>query len=210
MKILIVNDFIIMRDGLKVSLKRYFTQAAIGEAATSEMLLQMLDGQSWDALLIDVQFLMHHGIGLLDNVRALQAHLPVLLMSFDFSCPYAMQAMRAGINGYLTRGDIEEKLPLAINKVVGGGRYINPDIAEQLAELASRDFSNQELHDLLSERELAIMSMLSEGKTPKRIAYDLGLSIKTVSTYRGRALKKLKMKSNAEFIRYSIQHNLLP
>lgn len=208
MKVLIANDFAIIRDGLKSRLDRQFGNTAVGEAATAEELLVQLATQSWDVLLLDVHLPGSRGTDVLNAVRMRYPQLPILFISFDTQCPYAVQSFKAGATGYLAREDVSENLPAAINKIRDGGRYISARIAEKLADTFNKNVSSVDLSELLSARELAIMSRLVQGITPKHIAFELGLSIKTISTYRGRALRKMNMQSNVEFLRYVIKNNL--
>lgn len=207
-RVLIGTEFSLIREGLKSILHSNFDQIAIGEAAAAWDLLELLRTQHWDILLLDTQLCEEKGIELLTEMRKGKPQLAIIMMTFQSGYPFALQAIKAGVMGYLTKDVITKELPAAVRKVTSGSKYVNTSIAEKLIATLSNDGSN-ELHEQLSTRELAIMRMLSQGKRQKLIAHELNLSIKTISTYRGRALRKLNMQSNAEFINYALKHNLL-
>lgn len=209
MRILIAHDFGLVRSALRCYLAERLGQVTIGEAACSDGLLEQLDTQSWDVLMLDVHLQQEGELALLGRIRANHTSLPVILMSFRPKHPFAIPALKAGAMGYLTKEDLPDQLPHAITKVMKGGRYINSGVAEKMATMFSSDLDLRRMHEKLSQRELMIMLMLSQGITSKRIANHLNLSINTVSTYRCRALRKLNMQSNAEFIQYAIRNGLL-
>lgn len=209
MRILICTDFSLIHEGLKSILNSNFDQIAIGEAPTASILFDQLRTQHWDILLLDSQLCEDNGFELLAELRKETPHLAIIMMSFRSGFPYILQTIKAGIMGYLAKDAIIKELPEAVRKVMSGSKYISLEIAEKLVAALSNDGNAKDLHECLSTRELSIMRKLSQGKSPKLIANELNLSIKTISTYRGRALKKLKMNSNAEFINYAIKHDLL-
>lgn len=186
-----------------------FNKIILGEAATVAELLNLLREQQWDLLLLDVQLLDNHNTELINTIQKISPHLPILIISFQSHSPYVAEMIKAGVKGYLSRNDLTEKLTDAIHKAMNGVTYISPAIVGALFTSVIED-EKRKLSQLLSERELAVMSMLGQGKPPKRIAYDLNISIKTISTYRSRALRKLHMQSIAEFFLYAGKHNLVP
>lgn len=209
MKILIASDFALIRNGIQNILIQQFDRVELGEASSADELLPVLQREHWDTLLLDEYLQEGKGVDMVCRIREKLPQLPIMLMNFQRQYQSAVHAIRAGVRGYLTRYDIPEHLPDAIQKVLNGGRYLSPSITERLAEAVHNERCVKEIHELLSDREWNIMLMLGQGKSPKRIAYDLHLSIKTISTYRGRALKKMKMQNNAEFISYAVKHNLI-
>jgi DNA-binding NarL/FixJ family response regulator len=120
---------------------------------------------------------------------------------------YAVRALKAGAAGYVTKASAPEELIRAIRKVASGGRYVSPWLAERLAQDAAGDAERS--HEALSEREHEVLRMLASGRSATQIADQLSLSVKTVSTYRTRALEKLGLQSNAELVRYAFEHRLV-
>jgi DNA-binding NarL/FixJ family response regulator len=121
---------------------------------------------------------------------------------------YALRAFKAGASGYLTKDSIPEELVAAIRKIVRGGRYVSPSLAEYLVVEVTTG-SDKPLHASLSDREYQVLGLLASGKTVTEIASELSLSVKTVSTHRSRILEKMHMKTNAELIHYAIRHRLI-
>ena len=121
---------------------------------------------------------------------------------------YAVRALRAGASGYLAKDTALVSLVQAIRKVIRGGKYISPTLAEKLADDLGADMSKRP-HEILSDREYQVLCMFGAGKRVTDIAAEIGLSVKTVSTYRVRLLEKLNMKNNAELMRYAIRQGLV-
>jgi two-component system invasion response regulator UvrY len=140
-------------------------------------------------------------------LKQARAKLPVLILSMHSEEQYARRAFIAGAAGYITKDSPREELIRAVNRVIEGGRYVDPATAERLAGDLERG-ADQPLHHNLSNRELEVLCLLGSGKTVGEIAGLLNLSDKTVSTYRARILEKMGMKSNAEIIHYAFRNHL--
>jgi DNA-binding NarL/FixJ family response regulator len=121
---------------------------------------------------------------------------------------YAVRVLRAGASGYLTKESTPHELVKAIRKVLSGGKYVSASLAETLA-LRLDTPGDYPLHETLSDREFQVLRMMASGKTATQVAGELSLSVKTVSTYRARILEKLRLKNNAEAIRYAVDHHLV-
>jgi DNA-binding NarL/FixJ family response regulator len=121
---------------------------------------------------------------------------------------YAVRVLKAGASGYLTKDSASDEVANALKKILAGGTYVSATLAENLASNLQASVQKS-LHERLSDREYQIMRMIGIGKSVKEIAYDLSLSIKTISTYRARVLTKLKFKGNADVIRYAMREKLV-
>jgi DNA-binding NarL/FixJ family response regulator len=133
--------------------------------------------------------------------------MPVLVVSSHPEEQYALRVIRAGAAGYISKASASAELLKAVKAVINGGRYVSPSLAEALsADLHRRD--PQAIHETLSDREFQVMSLIGSGKTVGEIAALLGISDKTVSTYRARVLDKTGMKNNAELVRYVVEQRL--
>jgi two-component system invasion response regulator UvrY len=119
-----------------------------------------------------------------------------------------VRALRAGAAGYLTKESAPELLVEAVRKVVRGGKYVSPAVAERLAFNLGKD-ADRPPHETLSDREYQVLRMVASGKTVSEVAEALSLSVKTVSTYRTRILEKMGMKTNAELTHYAIKNKLV-
>jgi DNA-binding NarL/FixJ family response regulator len=179
-----------------------------GEAVNSQEALDQVRVGGWDVLVLDVTMPGRSGFDILKELKYEQPDLPVLVLSIHAEEQLAVRVLKAGASGYVTKENAPNELVKAIRKVVSGGRYISPGLAESLA-FGLDTASNRPRHETLSDREFQVMQLMASGKTLTEIAEDLSLSAKTVSTYRTRLLEKLDLKGNAELIRYAIEHGLI-
>ena len=209
-RILIADDCAIVREGMK----RIFAGAGdiqvIGEAENAAGTFQMATRGVWDVLLFD---LMISGLDSgLDFLKGLKRDCPrrsVLVVSFQPEDHYAILALRAGAAGYMDKRCAPEELLKGVRQVFTGGKYISPALAEIMADRL-QDPAGRPPHETLSQRELEVLVGMASGKSSTEIASGMRLSIKTISTYRARILRKLRLKVNAELIRYAVQYQLIP
>ena len=122
---------------------------------------------------------------------------------------FAVRVLRAGASGYLTKESIPEELVQAIRKIMAGGKYIRPSVAELLATQLQQGDVDQPPHAKLSDREFQVLGLIAHGKTVTKIAEELCLSVKSVSTYRARIVEKLHLKTTADLTRYALEHRLI-
>jgi two-component system invasion response regulator UvrY len=121
---------------------------------------------------------------------------------------YALRSFRAGAQGYITKNSATEELIKAVQKLLEGGRYVSPALAEHLATTLTSE-AGRPLHEALSDRELQVLRMLASGMSVKEIGFELNLSEKTISTYRTRVLEKMNMRTAAQLMRYAIRTDLV-
>ena len=207
-RLVIADDHPIVREGIKRIVADCPNMRVVGEAIDGEEALAKTKTADADVLLLDITM---PGPGFLDTMRRLrteQPALPVLVLSIHPEDHYAVRALRAGAAGYLTKDRSPEELASAIQQVYAGGKYVTSSLAEKLA-LELQPGAEKQPHETLSDREYQVLRLLSSGKSVKEIASMLVLSPKTVSTYRMRILEKMKLRNNAELIRYAIQNGLV-
>ena len=206
-KIIIADDHPLFRRGLKHALEETNDIQVIGESSNGEDLLSLIKDCIPEIILLDISMPGKSGLDLLKQLKSEHPKLPILILSVYPEEQYAVRFLKAGASGYLTKESAAEKLAEAIRKIVGGGKYASPEVIEKLAF----DFSNSDKapHETLSDREFQVFGMISIGKSLTEIGVELSLSVKTISTHRTRILEKMKMKKNAELIRYAITRNLL-
>jgi DNA-binding NarL/FixJ family response regulator len=208
MRILIADDHPIFRAGVKEILLKEKDVESIGEADTGHKVLELARKQRWDVVLLDLTMPGKDGLEALQELRRERPALPILVLSAHPEDQLALRLLRSGAAGYLTKDKAPEVLLTAIRKVLRGEKYISESLAEKIA-LDTVSGATESLHETLSQREYQVMIMLAAGKTAKEIAKQLFLSIRTVSTYRARVLEKMKMKTNAELIRYALQNKIV-
>jgi two-component system invasion response regulator UvrY len=208
--ILLVDDHAVVRRGLRELLGEEFPSAEFGEAASGAEALAQIAKRPWGLVILDVSLPGRDGLEILKEALALRPGVPIMMLSVHAEDQYAIRALRAGAAGYVTKETAAEDLTAAVRKILQGGKYVSPRLAEQMvAALATRDGTTQLLHEGLSDRELQVLRMLAVGKSVKEIGLELALSEKTISTYRTRIIGKMKMRSNAELMRYALRAGLV-
>jgi len=208
-KVLIADDHAIVRQGLKQVLSDSISMKVVEEAENGSEVLDKISKNDFSVLVLDVSMPGENGIEILKKVKVMSPDLPVLMLSMYSEEQYAIRALKAGANGYLTKDKAPDILVSAIDKVANGRKYISNALAERLADGLYQNKSNKVQHELLSDREYEVMCHIASGKTVSDIADEMNLSVKTISTYRARVLNKMKMKSNAELTHYTIKNNLI-
>jgi DNA-binding NarL/FixJ family response regulator len=207
-RVLIADDHAVVREGLKRIVEENPDMEVAGEAGNGHEVLEFARRCECDLVLLDLGMPGKDGLDTLKELKLVRPHLPVLVLSVYPEEQYAVRLLRAGAAGYLTKESAPEELVAAIRKVSKGGRYVSAALAEQLAVLLGSG-SDRPPHETLSDREFRVMVMLASGKTASEVADELCLSVKTISTYRSRALRKMNMRNNAEFSFYAVKHGLL-
>ncbi|HEX6159004.1 MAG TPA: response regulator transcription factor [Thermoanaerobaculia bacterium] len=207
MRILCVDDHAIFRQGVRQILLQYDRLVRIGEAATAAAALQLARDAEWDVVILDLSLPDRSGFQLLTELKHERRDLPVLVLSMHGEDEYAVRALRNGASGYLTKESAPEELIAAVQKVMRGGRYMTPALAEKIA-FAHASPTAQAPHQTLSEREMEVLQLIGAGKSLKEIAAQMEVSVKSVSTYRARVLEKMTMSTNADLIRYVVENNL--
>lgn len=208
-RVLIVDDHAILRAGVREMLSEESDLEVIAEAGSAEEALQQLqDGLKVDVVLLDITLPGQSGIDLLKQLRRDSPELAILVLSMHPERSFAVRLMRAGANGYVPKMIVPEELVRAVRTVGAGRRYITPLVAELLASECAADEEGP-LHNRLSERELQVFTRIARGVSPAVMANELGLSVKTVSTYRARILEKMGMRSNAEIAAYAVRNQLV-
>jgi len=208
--LLIADDHPIVREGLRrvVEDAPGGTITVAGEASDGNEVLAKAESLKPDVVLLDITM---PGPGFVETIQRLKALRPpvrVLVLSVQPEDQFAVRALKAGASGYVSKNLSPEQLVTAIQEVTRGGRYISPTLAQRLAA-AVADGADRPPHEGLSAREYQVLCLLGAGKSVKEIAAVMELSVKTVSTYRARILEKTTLKSNAEIIRYTLEHGLV-
>lgn len=205
LKILTIDDHEVVRRGLK----DMFTEesATFGEARSGPEALALVREQQWDIAVLDISLGGRSGLEVLTDLKQLRPRMPVLILSMHAEEQYAVRAFKAGASGYINKASSGEELRRAILKIINGGQYVGPSLAEKIVLQLSQPAKVP--HESLSNRELEVLCSIASGKTVKEIALNLSLSDKTISTYRRRILDKMDMRTNAELTHYAIRNGLV-
>lgn len=207
-KVLIADDHPVVRSGLKLMLESDPEVDVVGEARDGDEAFELAHEVEWDVAVLDYSMPGRGGVELLTDVKHDYPDRPVLIMSIYPEDPHGLRALKAGAAGYITKESAGDELTAAVKKVATGGRYISPALAEKLAMRLTPD-QERPPHERLSDREYRVMWLLASGKTLHQIAEEMHLSPSTVSTYRGRILKKLSLATNVDLVHYAMQHRLI-
>ena len=207
-RILIADDHPLIREGFKKILRGEPDLTIVHEAQTALEALQFAADEQVDIVLLDIGMPDRSGLEVLREIKMHRPKLPVLMLSMYPEDRFAVRAIRSGAAGYITKESASEDLVGAIRKILAGGRYISPALAEKLASDLQTP-SAKTPHEALSDREFQILCLIASGMTVSQIAGKLILSVKTISTYRSRILEKMNMKTNAELTHYAISNKLV-
>jgi len=206
-EVLLADDHAIIRDGLRKILADTYDLEVAGEAANGNAVMEQVRARDWDLLVLDISMPGRNGLELIKLVKAERPKLPILIFSMHPEEQYAVRAIRAGASGYISKeGDTDMLLP-AMRKVVAGGMFISPKLAELLAGDISPQSQNLP-HTLLTDREFDVFRRIVQGVALTAIADELSLSVKTVSTHKTHILAKMNMSTQVDLVRYAIDQKL--
>ena len=205
LKILSIDDHEVVRRGLKDMFTR--ESATFGEARSGAEAVDLVRKQPWDIAVLDISLGGRSGLEVLSELKQLRPRMPVLILSMHAEEQYAVRAFKAGASGYINKASSGEELRKAILKIIKGGQYVGPTLAEKIVVQLSQP--GKVPHENLSNREFEVLCSIASGQTVKEIAAKLSLSDKTISTYRRRILDKMDMRTNAELTHYAIRNGLV-
>lgn len=208
MRIILVDDHELIREGLKKVIAKESDIEVIGEAQNAEEMFELLSKNEIDIVILDITLPGRSGLDLIGEIKTHYPEVKVLILSMHPEDRFAVRALRAGAYGFITKGTASKILIEALRKIADGRKFITPTLAEHLAFELDVDH-NKPLHENLSNREFEVMRLIAEGKSVSEIAEMLFISVNTVTSYRARIMEKMKMKTNAEIIRYAIEQNLI-
>jgi two-component system invasion response regulator UvrY len=206
-RILIGDDHELIRKGVGQIVSATHDIRVTGEAASGAEVIANVRKNEYDLVLLDISLPDRNGLEVLKVLKTLDGCPPVLVLSMHPEAQYAMRAMKAGASGYITKESALEELIVAIRRISQGRKYVSSSLAEHL--LNGGD-SEKAIQDILSDRELLVLTRITSGVKIGDIAKELYVSPKTVTTYKSRILKKLKLKGTADLVRYAMEHGLIP
>ena len=207
-RILIADYHEIFRTGIKQLLSEMGRTYKVDEANNGQEVIEKIWRNDYDAILLDISMPDRNGLDILKDIKNYKPDLKVLILSMYPEEQFAIRALRAKADGYLTKAVKHDELLTALQKILQGEKYISSLLVNKLAFFMEGD-NKKALHETLSDREYEVMCLTATGKSVKQIAMKLALSDKTVSTYRYRILNKMQMNNIAQLIRYAIRNDLI-
>ncbi|MDQ8020956.1 MAG: response regulator transcription factor [Moraxellaceae bacterium] len=208
-RILIVDDHMIIRRGLRQILAEDARIGSVQEAADGPAALRLLRDEPVDVVLLDIALGDRDGLDVLKNLRAEFPQVGVIMLSVYPETQFALRAIRSGASAYLNKGCAPDELFAAIVKVAAGGMYVTPAIAELMAQDLRKPVAATP-HEALSNREYQVLQLLAQGRSVGEIALQLSLSANTISTYRARIFEKLGLRNMVELAAYAARNHLVP
>lgn len=209
-RLVLVDDHDLVREGLKRILESTGEFAVIAEAARGDEALGLYKSHAPDVIVTDLSMPGADGIDATLEIRKSSPDARILVLTMYSDEHHAIRALRAGASGFVGKDSPSPTLIDAIRRVAHGERYVPEDLAEAVAEILESDASDpQPLALRLSKRELEVLRYLAAGKTNREIAEHLGISPKTIDTHRNHLLKKLNLRNNADLTRFAIRHGLI-
>ena len=206
--VLLVDDHSIVRQGLKNLIELENDIRVTGEAASGFEALKLVRANKYDIIVLDISMPDKNGVDTMHDLKHVAPDLPVLILSGYSEAQYALNLIRSGCKGYLSKGADSSEIIKAIKTIANGKRYISAELAELMTDQLSHP-SEKQLHESLSHREFQVFFKLSSGLSPTEIGAELNISTKTVSTYRMRILEKMSLKTNADLTYYAIKNGLI-
>ena len=207
-KIFIADDHVLILEGLKKILREESDMIVVAEAQSAVETLQRIGKSECDVLLLDLSLPDKPGLEVLKEVKKRLPHLHVLILSMFSEDAFAVRALKAGADGYLTKDSAAKELVVALRKVATGRKYVSETLSQKLADDVSGG-GERLLHEGLSDREFQILRMIGAGKTVTHIAAELNVSVSTVNTHRTHILEKMGMHTNAELMHYAMENKLM-
>lgn len=212
-RILIVDDHAMIRKGVTTILTHELADRHVecDEACNGPEALRKITETAYSLMILDISLPGMDGLELLGKMKRFAPELPVLVVSMHSEEQYALRALRAGAVGYLCKEQAADELVTAVSLVLDGSHYVSTRTANQLIAhaIAGTPLVEPVSHETLSNRELQVMKLLAAGRIPKLIADDLGISIKTVSTFKRRIFEKMRFSSIADLVVYAMNHGFI-
>jgi DNA-binding NarL/FixJ family response regulator len=207
LRLLLVDDHTVVREGLKRLLDPLADEWTITEARTGYQALECLRAQRFDLAIVDLSMPGMSGLTLIARIKSEFPGVAVLVLTMHAEEQYAMRAFQAGASGYVTKDAASSELVEAVRKVANHGVFVTSHLAERVIQQLNGKQDAATIQTL-SNRELEVLQRIVDGQRPVDIAQELHLSIKTVSTHKRRILEKLELDSTAALIRFGLAHHL--
>lgn len=205
LRLMIVDDHAILREGLRHILESTGDAIEISEASSGFQALENLRNQPFDLVVADLSMPGMNGLDLIRRIKAEYPKTAVLVLSMHAEEEYALRSFKAGANGYVTKDSPAETLVSAVRKVAMGGAYVTPSLAERVVQSLNGTIDIPR-HVHLSNRELDVLRRIVAGRRVTEIAKELHLSVKTISTHKSHIQEKLQLRNTASLVRYGMEH----
>ncbi len=211
-RILLVDDHKILRDGICSLLKEYPDMEVVGEAADGKNALNLVKELSPDMVIMDISMPDLNGIEATRKILADYPHIKVMALSMHYDKHFVSEIFKAGASGYLLKDCAFDEMAHAIRMIIDNKTYVNSQIASLVVESLMSDSPrshNKHAFSLLTEREKEVLQLIAEGKSTKQIASSLNVSTKTIESHRRQVMGKLNIRNIADLTKYAIREGLI-
>jgi len=210
LRVLLADDHALVRAGMRSLLRDIEGVAVVGEAADGGQALALAERERADVVLLDIAMKGMNGLEAAARFRELHPGIKVIILSMHASEEYVLQALRAGAAAYLIKDSATAELELALRSVMRGETYLSPAISRQVVEGYVQRVGAGTGEDPLTPRQREVLKRIAEGRSTKEIAFDLGLSVKTVETHRAQIMERVGIRDVAGLVRYAMRTGLVP
>jgi len=205
-KILLVDDHPITREGLRTVINRQPDLIVCGESANAQQAMEAIKKLAPDLVLLDITLPGKSGLELVKDIQAVYPRVSILAISMHDESLYAERMLRAGASGYINKHRPPEELIAAIQKVLNNEVYLSSEESARLLQrMSGKTRGNRSPMEILTDREFEVFQIIGQGKTPKEIASELHLSIRTVSVHYANIRQKLNLPGTSQLIHYAVQ-----
>jgi two-component system response regulator NreC len=208
-KILLVDDHIVLRQGLRVLLDEEVDLLVVAEAGTVQEAIQQVENSNPDIVVMDLGLAGENGLDAIREIRNRDLPVKIVVLSMHSGRELVMQAIQAGSDGYVPKSSAHTDLIQAIRSVNQGQRYLHPAAATVVVDELLEKHEEAQLLDMLSEREKEVLQGTAMGFTDQELGKQLSLSPKTIYTYRQRAMEKLDLEHRSDLIQFALRAGLL-
>lgn len=213
-KVILVDDHQIVRDGIKALLNGDSSIEIIGEASSGQQLYEILEQRIPDIILLDINLPDTLGIEIARKLNEEESEIKILMLSMHMNEEFISNSIEAGAKGYLPKTTTQKELLNAIHKIQNGGEYYNDDVSNIMLKSYIKRTQNagkekEEKQVTLTRRENEILKHFAEGLSNKEIADKLFISIRTVESHKNNIMQKLELKSTVELVKYAIRNNII-
>jgi len=210
LRVLLADDHALVRAGMRSLLRDIESVEVVGEAADGAQALALAERERPDVVLLDIAMKGMNGLEAAARFRELHPGIKVIILSMHASEEYVLQALRAGAAAYLIKDSATAELEIALRSVMRGETYLSPAISRQVVEGYVQRVGAGAGEDPLTPRQREVLKRIAEGRSTKEIAFDLGLSVKTVETHRAQIMERVRIRDVAGLVRYAMRTGLVP
>ena len=211
-KIVIVEDHAIIRDGLRSLLNQHKDMEVVGEAEDGLNAIRCIKNKEPDLVILDINMPKMDGLSVVHEIKSILPQIKIIILTMFKDEEYVIEAFKAGVEGYCLKSSTFDELKMAINSVISGKQFISPDISEKVMEgfiESQKKIKKKSAWDSLTQREKEVLKLVGEGYKNKEISDFLCISVKTIEKHRANIMRKLDMHTASSLAAYAVEKGLV-